>query len=157
MTERLGDRAAHEVVKAHNAIVREQVRVHEGAEVELQGDGFLLAFGDVRRGLACAIAIQRAFAAYSAAHPGQPIRVRIGLHTGEAIQEADRFFGKTVILAARIAAQARGREILVSAATRDAAGDAAIRFGAPRELGLKGLAGMYALYPVGWAEDGSTA
>jgi class 3 adenylate cyclase len=150
MTERLGDRAAHEVVKAHNAIVREQVRSHEGVEVELQGDGFLLAFAEARRGLACAIAIQRALASYSAAHPAQPIRVRIGLHTGEAIQEADRFFGKTVILAARIAAQARGREILVSAAAREATADPSIRFGAARELALKGLSGTYALHPVEW-------
>jgi len=41
--------------------------------------------------LRCAIAIERTFAAYSAEHPERPIRVRIGLHTGEAIQETDRF------------------------------------------------------------------
>ncbi len=151
MTERLGDRAAHEVIKVHNTIVREEVKRHDGVEVELQGDGFLLAFPEARRALGCAVGIQRALAAYSAEHPEQPIRVRIGLHTGEAIQEADRFFGKTVILAARIAAQARGGEILVSSPVREVGAGEAIRFGERREATLKGLTGTYSLHPVAWA------
>jgi class 3 adenylate cyclase len=152
MTERLGDRAAHGVIQAHNRIVRERVAAHGGVEVELQGDGFLLAFADARRALACAVAIQRTFAAYSAEHPEQPIRVRIGLHTGEAIQEADRFFGKTVILAARIAAQARGGEILISSALVPLAPDG-VRVGDGRAVTLKGLAGTYTLHPVAWDES----
>ncbi len=76
--------------------------------------------------------------------------MRIGLHTGEAIQEADRYFGKTVILAARIAAQARGGEILASSTSRNDAGDA-IRFGERREATLEGLAGTYSLHPVEWS------
>src|SRR5262245_16200517 len=152
MTERLGDHAAHRVIQAHNAIVREQLRVHGGVELELQGDGFLLAFTDALAGLRCAIAIEKALAAYSAAHPEQPVRVRIGLHTGEAIQEAEGFFGKTVILAARIASQARGGEIVVSTAVREVAERAGgIGFGERRQAQLKGLAGTYLLYPVTWA------
>jgi len=152
MTERLGDRDAHRVIQTHHAVVREQLRAHGGVELELQGDGFLLAFADPLAALRCAIALQRAFAAYSGEHPEQPIRVRIGLHTGEAIQEADRFFGKTVILAARIAAQARGGEILVSSALKELTERSAeVRFGEPRDAQLKGLAGSYALHAVGWA------
>ena len=85
-------------------------------------------------------------------HPEQPIRVRIGLHTGEVITAANGFFGKTVVLAARIAAQARGAEILVSAPTRElteSVGD--IRFDEGREVQLKGLADTYMLYTVTWA------
>jgi class 3 adenylate cyclase len=152
MTERLGDHAAHRVIQAHNAIVREQLRVHGGVELELQGDGFLLAFTDALAGLRCAIAIEKALAAYSAAHPKQPVRVRIGLHTGEAIQEAEGFFGKTVILAARIASQARGGEIVVSTVVREIAEHVGgIAFGECREAQLKGLAGTYSLHPVTWA------
>jgi class 3 adenylate cyclase len=82
--------------------------------------------------------------------------VRIGLHTGEAIQDAEGFFGKTVILAARIAAQARGGEILVSSAIRDLAERAGpFRFDEARDAELKGLAGRYTLHPVGWAEQPS--
>ncbi len=151
MTERLGDREAHRVIRAHNAIVREQLRAHGGVELELQGDGFLLAFADPLAALRCAIAIERALASYSAEHPEQPIRVRIGLHTGEAIQAAEGFFGKTVILAARIASQARGGEILVSAAVKEAAAGApGARFGEVREARLKGLASTYVLHAVAW-------
>jgi len=154
MTERLGDREAHRVMQAHHAIVRRELAAHGGTEVELQGDGFLLAFGDARRAVACAIAIQRAFARHSAEHPEQPIRVRIGLHTGEAIREADGFFGKTVILAARVTSQAKGGEILVSDATR-ALVDAPVE--RPRQTELKGLAGRYTLHPIAWASTETTS
>lgn len=82
--------------------------------MELQGDGFLLAFQSARQALLCAVAMQRAFARYSEENAEEPIRIRIGIHTGEALRDADKFFGKTVILAARIDAQAEGGEILVS-------------------------------------------
>jgi len=158
MTERLGDRAAHRVIQAHHAIVRAQLAAHGGAELELQGDGFLLAFADPLRAVRCAVAIQRAFATYSAAHPEQPIRVRIGLHSGEAITEADRFFGKTVILAARIAAQADGGEILVSSPIKERAANAPdVHVGGGREAALKGLVGHYMLYPVDWTAGAASA
>src|SRR5437763_4014901 len=114
-----GDREAHLVIQTHNAIVREQLKAHGGYEVELQGDGFLLAFPSASRALDCAIAIQKAFAAYSAEHPEQSIRVRIGLHTGEPIKDADRFFGNTAILASRIASEARGGEIFASSLVKE--------------------------------------
>jgi class 3 adenylate cyclase len=151
MTERLGDLRAREVIRAHNRIVRVQVAAHGGYEVELQGDGFLLAFGSARRALHCAIAIQRAMAAHSAEHPEEPLRVRIGLHTGEALREADKFFGRTVILAARIAAQALGGEILASAVIHELArsgGD--VCFGDRRLLELKGIAEPQSVYEVDW-------
>ncbi|MBI4518716.1 MAG: zinc ribbon domain-containing protein [Deltaproteobacteria bacterium] len=157
MTERLGDLKARAVIGQHNRIVREQLAAHGGFEVELQGDGFLLAFPSARRGLLCAIAIQREMAAYSAAHPEQPIKVRIGLHTGEAIREADKFFGKAVILAARIAAQAQGGEVLVSALVKEltqSAGD--IRFDGAREAALKGLSGTYTMHAVQWPVEIAT-
>jgi class 3 adenylate cyclase len=151
MTERLGDRKAHLVIRDHNRIVREQIEAFGGYEVELQGDGFLLAFASARRALDCGISIQRAFEAYSEEHQEQPIRVRIGLHTGEAIREAHKFFGKSVILAARIAAQALAGEILVSSLVKEltaSAGD--LSFGKGRSVNLKGLSGAYTLHPVVW-------
>jgi class 3 adenylate cyclase len=151
MTERLGDLEAREVIRRHNAVVREQLSAHGGYEVELQGDGFLLAFSSARSALLCAIAIQRAFAAYSEAHPDEPIRVRIGLHTGEALKDADKFFGKTVILAARIASVARGGEILASSLLKElteSTGD--LRFGAAREVDLKGLSERQRVHAVEW-------
>jgi class 3 adenylate cyclase len=149
--ERLGDLKAREVIRDHNAIVREQLALHGGYEVELQGDGFLLAFGSARRALLCAIEIQRAFSAYNEAHHEEPIRVRIGLHTGEALKDADKFFGKAVVLAARIAGESNGGEILVSAILKElteSVGD--LCFGEQREVSLKGVSGIQRVFPVDW-------
>jgi class 3 adenylate cyclase len=152
MTRRLGDLAAREVIRRHNAIVREACSRHGGYEVELQGDGFLLAFGSARAGLQCAMTIQRELEADAERHPEQPIRVRIGLHTGEALRDADKFFGRTVILAARIAAQAQGGEILASALLKElteSVGD--LRFGPSREVALKGFPDPHRVFPVAWS------
>jgi class 3 adenylate cyclase len=151
MTERLGDLEAREVIRAHNAIVREELAAHGGYEVELQGDGFLLAFSSSRDALRCAIAIQRAFAAHSERNPERTIRVRVGLHRGEVLKDADRFFGRTVILAARIAGQAEGGEILVSSHLKElteSTGD--LGFGAAREVKLKGISETQRVHAVEW-------
>jgi class 3 adenylate cyclase len=149
--ERLGDLRAQEILRAHNAIVLEQMALQNGFEVKSMGDGFMLAFSSARRALLCAINIQKALAAYSEQNKHEPIRVRIGLHVGEVIRESEDFFGKAVILAARIAAHARGGEILASSAVRDlneTAGD--LSFAGAGETRLKGFAGMHRLYKVIW-------
>ncbi len=153
MTQRLGDHAAHQVIKAHNHIVRRAVRKHGGQEVELQGDGFLLAFPDPAQALLCAGSIQRQCAEYSRRHPQEPIRVRIGLHCGTPIKEGDRFFGITVILAARIASIAAGGEILVSDVLHQAvAADRRFVFVEQREAELKGLSGRHRMHCLDWAD-----
>ncbi|HEY2664913.1 MAG TPA: protein kinase [Candidatus Binataceae bacterium] len=150
--ERLGDLRAQEVFQIHNRAIREQVGKQGGYEVKSMGDGFMVAFSSARRALLCAVEIQQWLAAYSTQHPDAPLRVRIGLNTGEAIREAGDFFGKTVVLAARIGAAAGGGQILVSAtfkAMTESAGD--IRFGGGRDLNLKGLSGSYRVFEVLWA------
>jgi class 3 adenylate cyclase len=80
------------------------------------------------------------------------VRVRICLHAGEAIKDGDDFYGKIVILASRVAGQAKGGEILVSSLLRqlvESTTDVPL-FGEPREVELKGLSGVHALYAVGW-------
>ena len=151
MTERLGDLAAHDVVQTHNLVVRESARAHQGHEVELRGDGFLLAFASGRMAALCAIDLQRSFAVHSEKHPQQSIRIHVGLHTGEAIKDEDKFFGKSVIQAFRIADQANGGEILVSSVLKElteSSGDLA--FGEARELELKGLSGVHRVFPLQW-------
>jgi len=147
MMERLGDQKWMEVLREHNKIVRRNVKAHGGFEVKSEGDGFMLAFQSARKALQCAIETQRAFA--ETAEP--PIRVRIGLHTGEVIREGEDFFGKHVNLAARIAGQASGGEILVSSLLKElteSGGD--IPFGEEREVELKGLSGSHRVYEVVW-------
>ena len=149
--ERLGDRRWLEVLQAHNRIIREQVGAHGGFEVKSQGDGFMVAFASARRALQCAADIQRSLRDHAEAHPEEATKVRIGLHTGEAIRHGDDFFGTHVALAARIAGAAKGGEILVSSLLKeltDAAGD--IAFDGGREVQLKGLSGKRRIYALLW-------
>jgi class 3 adenylate cyclase len=152
LTEDLGDRAWMEVLRKHKEIVREELALHSGFEVKSQGDGFMLAFSSARDALRCARGIQRAVAASGS--NGLRLRVRMGLHTGEPIREADDFYGKAVILAARLAAEARGSEILVSSLVRElteSSGEFA--FARPRAVELKGLSGTHRVSPVLWQDD----
>jgi class 3 adenylate cyclase len=149
LNERVGDVRWLELLRAHNAVVREQVQAHGGFEVKAQGDGFMVAFPSARRALQCARAIQSAIGSQLGEHREGPIRLRIGLHTGEAIREEADFYGKNVVLAARIADQARGGEILASSVVKqltESAGD--VSFENERELQLEGLAGTHTVYRV---------
>jgi class 3 adenylate cyclase len=110
-----------------------------------------VAFPSPSAGLRCGVALQRAFAAYSARHPEQPIQVRIGLHTGEAIRDVDKFFGKTVIQAFRISDLALAGEILVSGEVqRLVAGDPNMHFSNERDVVLKGISGKHQIANVDW-------
>jgi class 3 adenylate cyclase len=151
MTERLGDRNAQDIVRVHNAIVRGNVTACGGFEVKSQGDGFMIAFDSASKALRCAQGIQHELAAYSRSHPDEPVRVRMGLHTGEAIKDNDDFLGRTVIVASRIADEACGGEILVSSLLRElVTGTGEFRFGEPRSVELKGLSGTHQVVPVLW-------
>jgi class 3 adenylate cyclase len=152
LTERLGDHAWQELLQTHNALIREQLRANDGYEVKTMGDGFMVAFQSAKKGLACAIAIQRAFAEQTEAD-GEHVRVRIGLHAGEAIKDGDDFYGKNVILASRVAGKAMGGEILVSSLLRqlvESSVGAGI-FAQARNVELKGLAGTHTVYGVRWS------
>ena len=96
--------------------------------------------------------VQRALQAHARSKPTEAIRIRVGLHTGEVIQDDDGdLFGKHVVLAARIANEAKGGEILVSSLVReivDARGD--LRFGQPRTVELKGIVGTHTVHSVLW-------
>jgi class 3 adenylate cyclase len=79
-----------------------------------------------------------------------PLPVRIGIHTGDALREADQFFGTTVHYAARVASHALGGEVLVSSLVRElvAGGASSVSFSEGREVELKGLDGRHQLYAL---------
>jgi class 3 adenylate cyclase len=144
---RLGDHAWPDVLRRHNSVIGAATAAHGGTVVETQGDGSMLAFPSARRAVACAQAIQREIdRAFASDSP--PVRVRIGVHTGDALHEGDRFFGTTVHYAARVASQALGGEVLVSSVVHDLVAGPAIRFRETRDVELKGLAGVHRLFAV---------
>jgi class 3 adenylate cyclase len=146
---RLGDLGWLEVIQRHNRVISDVTAAHGGTVVETQGDGSMLAFSSARRAVACAQAIQQEIArTFSDYVP--PIRVRIGIHTGDAIKDAEHFFGTTVHYAARVASQAVGGEVLVSAAVHELvlAANGDFRFLPGRDVALKGIAGQHRLYAL---------
>jgi len=150
MTVRLGDLAAREIIREHNRIIREQLEVFDGHEVDTTGDGFLVAFKAPAAGVQCAIAIQQTLEVRNAS-AAEPIQIRIGLHTGEALKDADKFFGRTVILAARIGGSAAAGQILVSSLVKQLVADVnTIRFGDSREIDLKGISESQMVVDVLW-------
>ena len=152
MTERLGDGTSREILRAHNLIVRESLESHGGREIKVQGDGFMVAFGGVACALRCAIQIQRSFLAYSEDHGDHPIRVHIGVHTGEALEEDNDVLGHTVIVASRIADAASAGEIVVSALSEQMVERTdEFRFVDHREAVLKGLTRPQPVATLVWA------
>jgi len=149
LTERLGDQAWLELLRKHNALIRKELRTYDGFEVKTIGDAFMVTFQSAKKGLDCAIAIQKAFVAHNAAE-GEHVKVRIGLHAGEVIKDNDDFYGKNVILASRVAGKAVGGEILVSSLLRQLVESSvgASTFGEPRDVELKGLSGMHTVFAV---------
>jgi class 3 adenylate cyclase len=157
----LGDKRWFEVLGAHNEVVRRYVKQHKGTEVKSQGDGFMLAFPGARSAVLCMIDVQREFHRLAKEEPEAPVRIRIGVHTGEAIvDEGGDLFGKHIIVAARVANLAHGGQILASAITKEitsSRGD--LEFGEPQDVVLKGIEGTYQVHEVIWTDpdDDETA
>jgi adenylate cyclase len=144
---RMGDHAWLDVLRRHNALIEETTAAHGGTVVETQGDGSMLAFSSARRAVTCATAIQREIKhVFDGDSP--PIRVRIGVHTGDALQEADHFYGTTVHYAARVASQALGGEVVVSNLVRELVSGSEIELSEDRDVELKGLDGTHKLFAV---------
>jgi adenylate cyclase len=156
MATQLGDTKWFSVLRRHNEIIRSSVKRYGGTEIKSQGDGFMLTFPSARSAIFAMSDVQRALEQHAAEHPDTPIRVRVGLHTGEAIVDAGGdLFGKHIILAARIANLADGGHMLASAITKEIAsarGD--VHFGEAREVTLKGIEGVHHVYDVDWARSG---
>ncbi|HYL07960.1 MAG TPA: ATPase, T2SS/T4P/T4SS family, partial [Candidatus Udaeobacter sp.] len=117
-----GFTASHEIMKAYETIIDEKVAEHAGRRIKGLGDGFMISFGSARHGVECALAIQQAIADYSKQNPERKIRIRIGVNTGEVVEEAGDIFGAAVNVAARVAGKARGGQILVSDIVRQLVG-----------------------------------
>jgi class 3 adenylate cyclase/tetratricopeptide (TPR) repeat protein len=106
-----------EVLAEHRQLVRAAIAGQGGYEVDTQGDAFFAAFAGAKQAVLCALEIQRALAAHEWP-AGTPVRVRIGVHTGQAVPADGGYTGLAVHRAARICAVARGGQVLVSQATQ---------------------------------------
>jgi YVTN family beta-propeller protein len=112
LRERYGD-----VLHEHQRLLRAAFDAHGGHEIDTQGDSFFIAFSSARDGLLAAVEGQLALSAHSWPD-GVRIKVRMGLHTGQAVASGGRYTGLAVHRAARIGAAGHGGQILVSQATQ---------------------------------------
>jgi predicted ATPase len=138
----LGERYA-DVLAEHRRLLREAFERHDGVEVDTQGDAFFVAFSRATDAVTSAAEAQRALAT-------GPVRVRMGLHTGEPTRTDEGYVGMDVHRAARIAAAGHGGQVLVSQTTRELLDGIELR-----DLGehrLKDLAAPQRLYQLGEAE-----
>jgi len=114
---RLRDRYA-EVLAEHQRLLRAAFDEHDGREVHTEGDGFFVAFARASDAIAAAVSAQRSLASQGWPE-GVDVRVRMGIHTGEAELRQDDYVGLDVHRAARICSAAHGGQVLISSATRE--------------------------------------
>jgi predicted ATPase/class 3 adenylate cyclase len=112
----LGDRYGA-VRDQHAVILRQAIRDGDGVEVSTEGDSFFAAFASPVAAVRAAVAAQRGLAGHGWP-AGFPVRVRMGLHTGEGTLGGDNYSGIDVNRAARVAGAASGGQVIVSDATR---------------------------------------
>ena len=144
----LGDTRWVRVLAAHDELVETYVEKYRGLIVKTQGDGHMVVFSTPELALRAALDIQRAFGAkwnHSRELRRTPIRVRIGLHTGTAIERDGDYLGQNVALAARVAAQADGGEMLVTGEIAEACAED-FAFTPVASVELKGFVGEQALW-----------
>jgi class 3 adenylate cyclase len=146
-TQRLGDAKAQEVLRAHNAIIRDALKAHGGSETKHTGDGIMASFGSATKALECAVAIQRGFAERNV-DSETPVNVRIGLNAGEPVAEDGDLFGATVQLAARVCNRAEPGQVLVSNVVRELAMGKGFLFADIGDFLPKGFEDLVRLYEV---------
>ncbi len=147
--EELGAERWDQLVRDHHLLVEQILARHDGQVTKFQGDGFLASFGSAHAGLHAAVDLQRTFTAAPADH--QSLSIRVGLHSGFVIGNPEQMMGRNVVLAARIAAQAKGGEILVSSTAKEyTETDPSFRFEAQGEYHFKGLLGEHEVFSVIW-------
>lgn len=117
LVQELGPNEYGKLLEEHQRIIRAAIATNGGIEQGTEGDSFVVIYRDPGRAAATAIAVQRQLAA-AEWPPGHQVRVRIGLHTGQAVRGGDEYVGIDINRAARIAAAGHGGQILVSDSTR---------------------------------------
>jgi adenylate cyclase len=146
--EELGAERWEQLIRDHHVLVEQLVSRHDGQVAKWQTDGFLASFSSAHAGLHAAVDLQRTFTAGPSS-----LAIRIGVHSGFVIGNPEQLLGRNVVLASRIAGQAKGGEILVSSSAKEyTETDPSFRFEEHGEYHFKGLLGEHAVYAVRWRD-----
>jgi predicted ATPase/DNA-binding SARP family transcriptional activator len=143
---RLGGDVYAAALSDHHRLIRAALAVHDGREIRARGDGFLATFSSPNACVAAVIETQRSLARHD--WPGgDQVRVRMGVHQGEASETAAGLVGLDVHRAARVAAIAHGNQILLTGSAA-----ALVRDSLPTDAFLRDL-GLHRLKDLGWPEQ----
>ncbi len=137
----LGDSGWRELIQAHHGIIRRQLVRFRGTEIDTAGDGFFASFDGPARAIRCAHAITDGVRELG-------IEIRAGLHTGECERIDRKVGGIAVNIGARVAAEARPSEVLVSSTVKDLVAGSGIEFRDRGVAELKGVPGEWRLFAV---------
>ena len=129
----LGDRRWRDLLEMHNAVIRRELELYRGDEIDTAGDGFFASgFDGPARAIRCGCAIRDAVASLG-------LGIRVGVHTGECDVVDGKLSGLAVVIGSRVAAQAEPGEVLVSGTVRDLVAGSGIEFEPKGTKELKGL------------------
>jgi class 3 adenylate cyclase len=146
LSQSMGDKDWSDLITDHFHSVRKIVEGEKGTVVKTLGDGGMYVFSSGASALTAAIGIQTAVSASDTDH----LALRMGVHTGDVVQGDGDYLGQTVNKAARVAAAARGEQILVSSTTFDMVDTTEFEFGKPIAAEFKGIDGTHLLRPLSW-------
>jgi class 3 adenylate cyclase len=152
MTMLYGDAKALHLVHVHNALIRNCLNTCRGREIKHTGDGLMASFSSVPDALECAVAVQKAFAAYNQKHSEAPLFVRVGVSAGEPIEEHGDLFGKSVQLAARLCTHAEPGRILIDQLALDQSSGKKLPISDLGEVTLKGFDHAVRVYEIKWSQ-----
>jgi predicted ATPase/class 3 adenylate cyclase len=150
LLRRLGDEVYASVLADHQRLIRAALDAYDGMEQDTQGDAFFAAFASTRACVSAALEMQRELRDYEWPSD-ENLRVRMGIHTGEAVRTATRIVGFEVHRAARIAAVGHGGQVLLSSTSASLVGDALPDGVSLRDLGshrLKDLGGPEIIFQL---------
>jgi class 3 adenylate cyclase len=156
-TEEHGDEASARLTAKFGDLVREGLEIRGGTLVEIRGDEALAVFDSARQAIRAAMDLQHQFAEETDADPDLPLRVGIGIDSGEAIALEDGSFrGAALNVAARLCGLAHGGEVIVSEGTGHLAGRLpGVRYVDRGRAHLKGVAGTVRVIRVAPEEEPS--
>jgi class 3 adenylate cyclase/tetratricopeptide (TPR) repeat protein len=156
LNQRLGDEAATILEREIADLAQAQVEKQRGVVITYAGDGLMVAFQSARRAVACAQEIQRGIARLNRSLPEITLKLRVGLHTGEVVNDDGGLHGETLIIAKRIESVAPGATIFASDTVRGVLGTARGDLEDRGEFSLKGIDAPWRLWEVPWADAEST-
>ena len=149
----MGDDWMVDVLQAHNSIVREAIQSFGGYEVKHTGDGIMMSFPSVEKGLKACVSVQKGIKLFNEKMPGRRFAVRVGISAGEPIHMEGDLFGQPVNLAARIMPFAQGAQIAVSDSLHDMAKEMNYTYTEKDDCILKGFEGPQTIYFLEWDPD----